>query len=324
MRTYVICSAISLLGLIACHHQASDLPKVQDRPSGGVSPLEVRLQGINDSLLLQGALSSHPRGFWGKVGRFLAVSSADIAGAAELGGIGARIGALAGPKGAVAGAIIGGTIGSVGASYGMYVGTRGGYGIEVIPNPDLDTREEKLRRLLNEHIDEHPSSTLPLVLATYSIMHEPQARALAYKQSEALGLDADYKHCIELSQEHNAMLGIIQEKKLPQKLSVDLSAEEVAVLFHPEVLKAYEESHLSARRILDAKADRRPVEERIMKLFLSIYKQYPRDRSDVEELVKLYISAVQSSTELSKQEKEIILRALPVALASFTYWEENL
>lgn len=323
MRNYLILSLTGLLGLASCAKESVVTPINPSPIISEHSLLVQRLQSVNDSLLLQGALSTEPRGIWSRVAKFLTVSAADIGGAYEIGGIGAKVGAIAGPKGAVVGAAIGGTIGAVGASYGAYRGVRGGYSV-VEKIPDADLRNAQLEKALQEHLEEYPSSTLPLVLTAYSITHTPEARSLSYKDGEALGLSKEFAHCIDLSKEHNAMLEIIQNKKNRQQDLYSLSAEEVRILFHPSLLKAYEQSPQIATKILSQRASDNYLESKVMKLFLSIYKQYPNSKEDIEELVKLYIGAIQASNELNKQEKEVILQALPVALASFSYWEENL
>ena len=76
------------------------------------------LKNFNDSLSLN---SNHEtKGFL----RFIAVASADVVGAYELGRIGVKIGAIVGLKGALIGGAIGGIVGGVGASYVAYCGTR--------------------------------------------------------------------------------------------------------------------------------------------------------------------------------------------------------
>lgn len=332
MKRYLILSLAGILGLMSCSHTDIEAPQVsQSETRLQASPLLHQLKGVNDSLLLRASLTSRPRGFWSSMGRALYVAARDIEGAAKVGAAGAAIGtAVGGPHGTAAGAVIGGTIGAVGYSYHAYTHSRGSMAtapqgsvaIASTPSPSLSPSTEAR---LSDYMSVHTTSTLPMAIAAYEAVHHNEATArslsVSHEESSALGLSEEYASCVTLSKEHNAMLEVMQTQSYPLGQLSALSHESEEILFHPDLLRAYEEADVT---MTTTSVPGKTLSDRVMQLFISAYKQYPGDKEDILELTRIYISAVQTSSELTKSEKEIILRALPLAIASYNYWETHL
>ncbi len=238
---------------------------------------------------------------WGKKFlRVLCVATADVGGGYEIGKIGAKVGALAGPEGAVAGAVIGGTIGAVGASYGAYCGTR------------------------SVTVDED----FPLVISAYSYMQEnKELKSLVSSEGIALQIPKEYKRPIEAGIEHNFMLSLLREKSANLSAHTNrLSKFERTVTESSEFKEAYNNCIERAKGItfVPREASENEVGQKVMNLFLKIYSSYPQNQTDVNDIINKYISIIEPSTELSKEEKELIYSSLSVAAYSFKYWETTL
>ena len=66
------------------------------------------------------------------------------------------------------------------------------------------------------------------------------------------------------------------------------------------------------------------IGQKVMNLFLKIYSNYPQNQTDINDIINKYVSIIEPSTELSKEEKELICSSLSVAAYSFKYWETTL
>lgn len=240
------------------------------------------------------------KGWEAKFLQVLCVAAADVGGGYEIGKIGAKIGAFAGPKGAVAGAVIGGTIGAVGASYGAYCGTR-----SVTVNEDY-----------------------PLVISAYSYMQEnKELKSLVSSEGIALQIPKEYKRPVEAGIEHNLMLSLLREESANLSAHVNrLSNLERTVTESSEFKEAYNSCIERARAItfIPREAAENEIGQKVMNLFLKIYSSYPENQTDVNDIINKYISIIEPSTELSKEEKELIYSSLSVAAYSFKYWETTL
>ncbi|WP_449026178.1 hypothetical protein [Porphyromonas endodontalis] len=232
--------------------------------------------------------------------RVLGVAAADIGGGYEIGKIGAQIGALAGPKGAAAGAVIGGTVGAVGASYTAYCGMRSA--------------------TMNEDY--------PLVISAYSYMQEnKELKSLVASEGIALQIPKEYKRPIEAGIEHNLMLSLLREKSAHLSAHTNqLSKFERTVTESSEFKEAYNKCTERAKAItfVPREASENEIGQKVMNLFLKIYSNYPQNQTDVNDIINKYISIIEPSTELSKEEKELIYSSLSVAAYSFKYWEATL
>ena len=285
------------VGLITSCSRGQSINLPEDNSES--SELIQTLEAVNDNFM---ANKTEIRGKgWGrKILRVLCVASADIGGAYEGGKIGGKVGALFGPKGAIIGAGVGGTIGAVGASYGAYCGTR-----SVTIDADY-----------------------PLVVSAYSYMQENNdLKSLVPSEGILLQIPKEYNRPIEAGVEHNLMLSLLREESSALSRHVNkLSDLELAVTESPEFQKAYNDCIQRAKAITftPKPAGKDDLGQKVMNLFLNVYTEYPQDQADVNEIINKYISVIEKSSELSKEEKELIYSSLSVAAYSFKYWENEL
>jgi len=288
--------ALALGTITSCSRaQSINLPENDSESSELIQTLEA----VNDNFM---ANKSEIRGKgWGrKVLRVLYVATADIGGAYEIGKIGGKVGAVFGPKGAVVGAAVGGTIGAVGASYGAYCSSR-----SVTIDADY-----------------------PLVVSAYSYMQEnKELKSLVPSEGVSLQIPKEYNRPIEAGVEHNLMLSLLREESSTLSTHVNkLSDLERSVTESPEFQKAYNDCIQRAKEITftPKRAGKDDLGQKVMNLFLNVYTEYPQDQADVNEIINKYISVIEQSSELSKEEKELIYSSLSVAAYSFKYWENEL
>ena len=59
--------------------------------------------------------------------------------------------------------------------------------------------------------------------------------------------------------------------------------------------------------------------DQAMSLFLAVYRTYPRNISDVDQLIGDYVFHIEPSDELSREEKNLLYASFSVAAFSFKY-----
>lgn len=284
---------MSLL-MISCEKKVKNEFNCQDSET-----LEI-LKNFNDSLSLN---SNHEtKGFL----RFIAVASADVVGAYELGRIGVKIGAIGGLKGALIGGAIGGIVGGVGASYVAYCGTR----------PETTSSLD--------------SPTIDMVVAGYSRIIVSDSLMQSYVVGE-INLNFPEKFnddAIRTGKMHNLILDISLNGGELSNVKTVLSDMEKSVIYSDEYMDNYNE-------VVDKFRDMRntddmeylykdgTVESSVMRLFLEIYNRYPNNCEDVNFIINKYIDVVDKSKEMPDEMKSCIYNGLAVAAYSYKYWQDN-
>ena len=60
-----------------------------------------------------------------------------------------------------------------------------------------------------------------------------------------------------------------------------------------------------------------------MNLFVNILETYSDKVEDIEFIINKYVDAIQSTSELSEDEKDNIYKSLSVAASSYEFWNEK-
>lgn len=291
------------------------------------------------------------RSWYGEIGRFCAIASADIVGGFTTGKIGAKVGVFFGPKGAVAGAVIGGAIGAIGGSYSAY---RSLSGFE--RNPSLIDKPNILLKDVTPPIDYIEISYL--LSTKYPQNHMGPLRSLSsseeYCEVPSINKndlnnfqsvlnpqidipDLEFKNnnikekSIFSGQLHNIGLDFIMKKdeiNLENYSVREKSPIEKKLFESNDLCKEYENVCSVVYKnesLLDyVKNDKTsPLSGKILDLFLELFNEYPTDLQDVKEIAEFYINKVEESTEINDKDKQILCNALTVAYYSFNYWSVN-
>lgn len=66
------------------------------------------------------------------------------------------------------------------------------------------------------------------------------------------------------------------------------------------------------------------IDEKVIDIFLEIYLQYPDSLDDIYFLVNKYSEIINSSIDITVEEKSNIYSALSIAAYSSIYWEQQL
>ena len=292
---------ILALSLYSCTSEDTPpLPRMCQAPTDS-SELLKALKCYNDSLSMNNNCVS--RDFWQTTLRIGTVASADIAGAYELGKIGASIGSVFGPQGAAGGAAVGGLIGGAGASYGAYCTTES-MGSTESTSFTIPAQESVIRALMKLKEDRIDIN-------------------LYYPNEIIIDLPTNSIETMAIGAKHNAILDYLSEGNLSSTpLHRVLNNFEVSILNSPEFRKAYKEILLSYDLydyttfiINDA-----TVADSVMRLYLESFNTSVKKHSDVESISKRYVSEVQKSSELTSNQKELIYISVSVAASSYERW----
>lgn len=65
-------------------------------------------------------------------------------------------------------------------------------------------------------------------------------------------------------------------------------------------------------------------EDRIVEMFIDVYKEYPTDIYDVNYLINKYIELIERDTQITSLEKEAVYSALSTAAFSSSYWSQRI
>lgn len=298
MKAYYFVVVILAIVIYSCSQQEQEMnvpcEQVQDE-------LILSLENLNDSII---ATKPQSRGIL----RFLAVSSADMIGAWELGKIGATIGSTCSPGyGTLVGGGIGAVIGGVGASYVAYRST---CSIVVPYNYNLQA-----------------------VAFEYANIKESINANEFFDKQIKLDFPKKNEEAFLVGVEHNLILDALRDgsaitRNNPIKIENGtqvLSEVEVQVLNSPDYIDRYNLVMQSVSTLDVEKyiSENNTTGSQVIKLFMDVYNQYPETIDDVNLIINEYISKIESSTSLTDDEKQLIYNALAVAAYSFQYWDNE-
>lgn len=258
----------------------------------------------NDSLIqkltiLNDSLVSNPpkqtRGFreFLRFLRHLSIVVSDIRGAID----GAKWGSqILGVPGAILGSII------VGASYSAMTGLT------------TDTRASNSLNLNQQKIElAYVNSKL-----NKSLIDQQKLQC----QDINIYLPIDYQSSIDVGLYHNATLEFL-EKDLPLEYTIyeGMTSDEIYMLHSPDFQNKYNAALANfSYSSFDSTIENYSKEDRIIQLFIDVYKQFPNDLDDINLIINLYIKTIQQDPNISETEKKIVFNALSTAAYSSHYW----
>lgn len=310
MCVFALCVAVTSVTFSSC---SNDEPVQTSKSESVATPSELvaSIVSFNDSL---SSCVSQTRS-WDGFLRIVGIASADIAGAYELGKIGAGVGSFFAPgAGTAIGGAIGGVLGGAGASY---------------------LAAEQMRVSISQVSQTYAQVTLDL---------DSKLNDDLFQQDIELELPEDKLKLLEIGKNHNLIMdglrndynfsdGVSDSLLIETKSEVNVNLDYVnafdsislAVIKDPTFNKSYE-------KMLDIVSTKTPKEfiqasgvtyDEVVRLYLDILNTSPEKLEDVEFITNKYIELIEKSNELTEEEKDNIYMAFCVAAASVEYWNKN-
>lgn len=307
MRTYLFNILIPLSIMCAsCNNNEAPLEQ-KDFNDYESSILLDKMQQFNDSLLNNKA-KTRPiiqPGAWERA----QIIASDCFGAIDGGEAGAWAGGLLGPQGAAAGALLGGLLGGACCSYVAWQEIKMQTRTDQLDYADLDSAKEK-------------------TICAYAIMLDEDIDLSEHTPKEVnVEYPIENENIILMGAKHNIILEkLINSGELDLNLKNNLSMEQLEIINSKEFTDNFNlamedlSNDIKNSNIITSTGDDKKT--KLMNMFYEILIKYPEDLNDVEFIINQYIKAVDSSTELSPHEKELIYAGLSVAASSSEFWNE--
>lgn len=135
----------------------------------------------------------------------------------------------------------------------------------------------------------------------------------------------NFESSVEVGLYHNIALKILNDE-LPSEYELgDYLTEEQMSILHSESFKRNYSTLLTDPNLfsMDYLEDCSQKEDRIIKLFLDVYKEYPEDLEDVNLLINLYIDRIEADSTITELQKQCVYSALSIAAYSTVYWSKQ-
>jgi len=313
MKRFVLISMVVLFVIFinsSCNQESNDIIMNEEQQKNiniydNECELIKNLSSLNDSLICD----VRSRGFISNVKRFfefldfVAVVAADIRGAVD----GAKWGtSLGGWACAIPCAIITSATYSALAGIVKELDCDGG-AITVVDAIDLELVEKAYASALLEENQCYVQSRSDEFYVSICIPDE-------------------YSEVSEVGILHNATLNNIkkyQKEDLKFGISDVLTQKQINVIHSVEFDSLYTNAISNPTFLsLEYMEENLTIEDRVVKLFLDAYKEYPADMDDVNYLINKYIELIEADSQISDEEKKVIYSALSTAAYSSIYWKE--
>ena len=310
MCVFALCAAVAVATFSSCSNEEPVQAEISESAVTS-SELVASIVSFNDSL---SSCVSQTRS-WDGFLRVVGIASADIAGAYELGKIGAGVGSFFAPgAGTAIGGAIGGVLGGAGASY---------------------LAAEQTRVSISQ---------VSQTYAQVKLDWESKLSEDWYEQEINLELPTDKQKLLEIGKDHNLIMDglrnhygqdafddILDSLRIKTKSEVNVDyvnafdSISLAVMKDPSFNQSYEE-------MLDIVSTKSPKEfiqasgvtyDEVVRLYLDILNTSREKLEDVEFITNKYIELIEKSNELTEAEKDNIYMAFSVAAASVEYWNKN-
>lgn len=140
-----------------------------------------------------------------------------------------------------------------------------------------------------------------------------------------LQLPVKFESSKEVGLYHNISLRILNDE-LPSQAELGnyLSDEEISILHSESFMNNYDalltSPQLLSMEYLNETSDK---EDRIIKLFLDVYQEYPEDMEDVNYLINMYIDRIERDPAITDLQKQCVYSALSIAAYSTNYWSNQ-
>lgn len=152
---------------------------------------------------------------------------------------------------------------------------------------------------------------------------------LTPKAKEKITIDSDLLSNVELNKNqlnvgkmHNIMLTV-----LDKSASLNINSTETGdSTITAKILKSedFENMYNDLTQKSNTETKEGTLDEEVLKLFYEVFEKYPDNNQDVVFIINKYAEAIDSSDELSEEEKNNIKTGLATALYSFNYWDKTI
>lgn len=312
MRSIFIISILCILIqgiLVSCTSANNDEPKIHVVEEAEMNKSDVaiekdslilNLQNLNDSLILSAKVND-TRGLRDifRALNFVAIIAADIRGAVNGAKWGSRIGGW-----------IGGVIGAaiLGVGYSSLAG--------MCTSAPLDAPIRY--NLAQENVE----------LAYASVLADSQLSVKRDFECRNINIyiPKEYSNSFEVGVYHNLTLKALEENKpINVDINQHLSKEQIDIIHSVEFRSQYNQIFVKPEIIsLDHMIQNATKEDRIIQMFVDVYKQYPTDMFDVNYIINKYIELIEKDSQITPLEKEAVYSALSTAAFSSDYWAQRI
>lgn len=286
--------------LSSCSTDSNDVI-TPERTSNLHSALIDDMSNFNDSLLstLPSTRVSNKR-----ILDNMSIVVADAIGAYGCGKIGAKVGSFFGHP--IVGASIGALIGGAYSSYDCY------------------NRLNSTRAIVSQN------QLKPIQVAAAYIPALKDESLIEDNLPKKINLKyiSDNEENIAIGAKHNIIVRNLQANNfsLNSEVQTYLSNDEIDILSSKEFILGFDSITCSINNYVIKEKIPQNIDNStsslLMNLFAKIINTYSDQTEDVDFIINKYLEAVQNTSELSKEEKDNIYKALSVAASSFEYWNK--
>lgn len=285
-----------------------------------------QMKQFNDSVFLYS--NCRTRGWWCSLGRALAVTGADIIGAAagvQANGvlIGAA-GAATGGTGAVVAGAVAATICGAGASYVAYCETElvscsePLSVTEIMSNIPVGSFKTSSTgpTIIGPTTDE-PTTTDPIIpsyLAVCGGVHNIALRNIIVTTPPAEDESTSTKN-----ENYVYVNTILNDNGITAK-SVSIAYNNILSVVVPAVKNNF--NYNSLLNVMKEEGMITGNLQRAYELFLEVFQSYPQNQEDIEFIVNRYLEIIKVSNDFDEKEKEALYMGLSIALKSPDLWKE--
>lgn len=295
MKTYAALISLVLMVLTFSSCSSPETPNFNDTRTDSYQTEETsivkQLNQYNDSLKSVWADSKEINSSKSKWLHIMGIASADGVGAIIYGREGYKLGRLFGPKGAIIGASVSGLLGAVAHSYQFHQTTRSESYItwQQVGNSYLILKSELL---VNDNLKpHHPNLQAP----------------------------ARYDHIINVGEKHNRMLDIIKDDKRIDA-GIEMTEIEDAVLNNQDLSDRWTSYAIGAYNTTDyfSVLSNTTMGE-VAHAYFTIIGQC-NDSQTFYNITNYYIAKVDQTSDLSQDEKDILVMTFSLTMSSSSYW----
>lgn len=276
-----------------------------------------QMKQFNDSVFLDSNCST--RGWLNNLGRALAVTGADIIGAAAgvqaNGALIAAAGAATSGTGAVVAGAVAATICGAGASYVAYSETQ---------NTTSYTEPLTVKDIMSNipvgvfSLTTTDSTTTPIIPSYLAVCGDVHNIAL---NSIVTNPPTGDNPPIVQNESYQYVNSILQDNGITEE-SVSIAYKGIIDVVTPAIKDGY--NYKSLLNVMKEKGMITENLQRACELFLEVFQSYPQNQEDIEFIVNKYLEIIKTSNDFSEKEKEALYMGLSIALKSPGLWEEHL
>lgn len=121
---------------------------------------------------------------------------------------------------------------------------------------------------------------------------------------------------------HNVLLKSIMLDDFKENDYKDILSDEEVKVIESKEYKASFDSIMASISVIDGVLVLKgnDVGTKLMNLFYDVFQKYSEDSDDVQFLINKYIDEVNSTSELSDEDKKLVYSSLSVIASSYEFW----